>query len=343
MSTVFIFSGWLKNTETISLLAGEYPIVSKNLTVKEFLGKYRACIINMTIVEFEKLTKIHIKHFEKSTIEKPFDFLNNGIKPLNINALSQKKMRLQLIETDDFTNAVKYNIISQKDELGNYLVSPYAYKLKCSDSTRVATGGGNFVYRRCFLRPDTPNFFDIIEINDYNNTLKNQCFYIQKINSEIGFFSMYSIGNYFDETFHESRWLNESDLEFMQLVKFPRKNHFKISEIIYWELINIVNLNLIYFPNPTILLNIEAFGFKSENNSVTLDLMITQIRFATRSDKIEKFELNSVNLDTEKKGKDVLFIDLINKNTDYSKGIYQHLKNQGFENVFFLFLATNVQ
>jgi hypothetical protein len=343
MSTVFIYSGWLKNDQFICLLVGEYPIVTANLTVRESIGKYRVCILNVSIREFSKLTKLDIEQFSNSSIDRPFDFLTNGIKPFNINVLFKKNMRLQLIETDYFNNALQHKIITQKDETGSYIISPFAYKLNCSDSSRATNLNGEFIYRRCFLRPNTPDFPDIVEISDFDNTIKNPCAFIQKKYTEIGFFHLYSIGNYFDLRFHDSTWLNNSDVRFMQLANFPKTNSFEISQIIYWELKRILEIDNLGFSINTILINFESFGFSSADGSIDLDWMISTIRIASRSTTIQKFSFNTLEFNDNKKGSNVLFIDMMNKSGNYSTDIYHKLKNRGYGDVFFFFLATNIQ
>jgi hypothetical protein len=109
---------------------------------------------------FEKAFGIKASDISHTSSSEPYKFQDNGVSPVNLESVFGRAVRIQIIETADFNEAVSYKIINEKDANGNYVVRESAFKLDRETKQRVTDGHGNFVYRKCFLRPDTKDYAD---------------------------------------------------------------------------------------------------------------------------------------------------------------------------------------
>ena len=97
--------------------------------------------------------------------------MDNGIKPINLESVFGRAVRIQIVETSDFNEAVGYKIINEKDANGAYIIRESAYKLDRETKSRVTDSNGNFVYRKCFLRPDIAKYDDVTTQVAQSNTV----------------------------------------------------------------------------------------------------------------------------------------------------------------------------
>ena len=121
----------------------------------------RTCIHTFSMELFLQNFPVKAEDMEATDSKNPFRFEDNGLSPINLEQIFKRPVKIQILETSDFSEAVKFGIINEKDASGNYLVRDNAYKLDRVTKQRVIDSNGNFVYRRCSLRPDTKDYADI--------------------------------------------------------------------------------------------------------------------------------------------------------------------------------------
>lgn len=160
MSTVNAYSAWVNGKGSVSVLCGvesdSLSAMSLGLTTKLL----RTCIHTFAMSVFEEKFGIKADDLAHTSSSEPFKFQDNGMKPINLESVFGRGVRIQILETSDFNQAVAYKIINEKDANGNYVVRENAFKLDRETKQRVTDGHGNFVYRKCFLRPDTAEYAD---------------------------------------------------------------------------------------------------------------------------------------------------------------------------------------
>lgn len=160
MSTVNAYSAWVNGKGSVSVLCGvesdSLSAMSLGLTTKLL----RTCIHTFAMEVFEKSFGIKAEDLAHTSSSEPYKFQENGLNPVNLESIFGRKVRIQILETSDFNEAVSYKIINEKDANGNYIVRESAYKLDRETKSRVTDANGNFVYRKCFLRPDTDAYAD---------------------------------------------------------------------------------------------------------------------------------------------------------------------------------------
>ena len=180
MSTVNAYSAWVNGKGTVSVLCGiesdSLSAMSMGLTAK----LTRTCIHTFSMELFLQNFPVKAEDMEATDSKNPFRFEDNGLSPINLEQIFKRPVKIQILETSDFSEAVKFGIINEKDASGNYLVRDNAYKLDRVTKQRVIDSNGNFVYRRCSLRPDTKDYADItvsvaprtaVDINDLGEAI----------------------------------------------------------------------------------------------------------------------------------------------------------------------------
>lgn len=180
MSTVNAYSAWINGKGSVSVLCGvesdSLSAISMGLTAK----LTRTAIHTFSMELFVQHFAIEADHLADSSPKNPFRFEEQGLQPVNLKAIFKRDVKIQILETSDFAEAVKFQIINEKDANGNYVVRENAYKLERTTKQRVMDGNGNFVYRKCFLRPNTADYADVtvtvaprnaVSINDLGESL----------------------------------------------------------------------------------------------------------------------------------------------------------------------------
>lgn len=161
MSTVNAYSAWINGKGSVSVLCGvesdSLSAISMGLTAK----LTRTAIHTFSMELFVEHFAIEAEQLADSSPKNPFRFEEQGLQPVNLKAIFKRDVKIQILETSDFAQAVKFQIINEKDANGNYVVRENAYKLDRTTKQRVMDGNGNFVYRKCFLRPDTADYADV--------------------------------------------------------------------------------------------------------------------------------------------------------------------------------------
>lgn len=161
MSTVNAYSAWINGKGSVSILCGvesdSLSAISMGLTAK----LTRTAIHTFSMELFVEHFAIEAEQLADSNSKNPFRFEEQGLQPVNLKAIFNRDVKIQILETSDFAQAVKFQIINEKDANGNYVVRENAYKLDRTTKQRVMDGNGNFVYRKCFLRPDTADYADV--------------------------------------------------------------------------------------------------------------------------------------------------------------------------------------
>ena len=160
MSTVNAYSAWVNGKGSVSVLCGvesdSLSAMSLGLTPKLL----RTCIHTFSMDVFVKSFGIKAEDLAHTSATDPYKFQENGLQPVNLESVFGRPVKIQILETSDFNEAVAYKIINEKDSNGNYIVRDSAYKLDRETKSRVTDANGNFVYRKCFLRPDTKEYAD---------------------------------------------------------------------------------------------------------------------------------------------------------------------------------------
>lgn len=160
MSTVNAYSAWVNGKGSVSVLCG---VESDSLSAMS-LGLnpklLRTCIHTFAMEVFVKAFGIKAEDLAHTSSTEPFKFQENGLQPVNLESVFGRPVKIQILETTDFNEAVAYKIINEKDANGNYIIRDSAYKLDRETKSRVTDANGNFVYRKCFLRPDTKEYAD---------------------------------------------------------------------------------------------------------------------------------------------------------------------------------------
>lgn len=160
MSTVNAYSAWLNGKGSVSVLCGvesdSLSAISLGLAPKLL----RTCIHTFKVDIFEQKFGIKAEDIAHTSSAEPYKFQDNGVQPVNLNSIFGRPVKIQIVETSDFNEAIKFGIINEKDANGNYVVRDNAYKLDRETKQRVMDNNGNFVFRKCFLRADTPDYAD---------------------------------------------------------------------------------------------------------------------------------------------------------------------------------------
>ena len=155
------YSAWINGRGSVSVLCG---VESDSLTAQSMgltARLVRTCIHVFAPAIFEKSLGIPVTKLEGTDPKNPFNFEKNDIAPINMKSVFNRDVRIQIVETSDFDQAVKLGIINEKDANGTYIVRESAYKQDRETKSRVVDANGNFVYRKCFLRPDTEAYADV--------------------------------------------------------------------------------------------------------------------------------------------------------------------------------------
>lgn len=160
MSTVNAYSAWVNGKGSVSVLCGVESDSLSAMSLGLAPKLLRTCIHTFAMDVFVKAFGIKAEDLAHTSSSEPFKFQDNGMKPVNLESVFGKPVRIQILETADFNQAVSYKIINEKDANGNYVVRESAFKLDRETKQRVTDGHGNFVYRKCFLRPDSPEYAD---------------------------------------------------------------------------------------------------------------------------------------------------------------------------------------
>ena len=160
MSTVNAYSAWVNGKGSVSVLCGVESDSLSAFSLGLQSRLLRTAIHTFSMDVFEKSFGIKAETLENTSSSAPFKFQENGMSPVNLESVFGRKVRIQIVETSDFNDAVAYKIINEKDANGGYIVRESAYKLDRDTKARVIDSKGNFVYRKCFLRPDTDAYAD---------------------------------------------------------------------------------------------------------------------------------------------------------------------------------------
>lgn len=171
MSTVNAYSAWLNGKNSVSVLCGTESDSLSAFSLGLDARLLRTCIHTFAPAVFEKSFGIKAEDLAHTNAKEPYKFQDNGITPVNLESVFGRKVRIQIIETSDFNDAVASKIINEKDANGNYIIRESAYKLDRETKSRVTDANGNFVYRKCFLRPDTPDYADKLMVVAQRNTV----------------------------------------------------------------------------------------------------------------------------------------------------------------------------
>ena len=150
MSTVNAYSAWLNGKGSVSVLCGTESDSLSTFSLGLSAKLTRTTITVFAPAIFESAFGIAIDKIQGSDAKNPFRFQENGLKPINLESVYGRAVRIQIIETSDFNEAN-----------GAYVVRESAYKLDRDTKSRVTDSNGNFVYRKCFLRPDIAKYADI--------------------------------------------------------------------------------------------------------------------------------------------------------------------------------------
>lgn len=170
MSTVNAYSAWLNGKNSVSVLCGTESDSLSAFSLGLQAKLLRTAIHTFAPAVFEQAFGIKAEDLSATNAKEPFVFKDNGMDPINLESVFGRKVRIQIVETSDFNDAVAYKIINEKDANGNYVIRDSAYKLDRETKQRVTDANGNFVYRKCFLRPDTDAYADKLMIVAQRNT-----------------------------------------------------------------------------------------------------------------------------------------------------------------------------
>lgn len=160
MSTVNAYSAWVNGKGSVSVLCGVESDSLSAMSLGLAPRLLRTCIHTFSMEVFEHKFGIKADMIAHTSSSEPFKFQDNSIQPVNLASVFGRAVRIQIIETSDFNDAVSNKIINEKDANGNYIVRDSAFKLDRETKQRVTDGHGNFVYRKCFLRVDSPEYAD---------------------------------------------------------------------------------------------------------------------------------------------------------------------------------------
>ena len=160
MSTVNAYSAWVNGKGSVSVLCGVESDSLSAMSLGLAPRLLRTCIHTFAMSVFENSFGIKADELAHTSASEPFKFQDNGKQPINLESVFGRKVKIQIIETSDFNEAVSLKIVNEKDANGNFIVRDSAYKLDRETKQRVTDGNGNFVFRKCFLRPDTADYQD---------------------------------------------------------------------------------------------------------------------------------------------------------------------------------------
>jgi len=170
MSTVNAYSAWVNGKGSVSVLCGVESDSLSAISLGLAPRLLRTAIHTFTMEMFEKAFGIKAEDIAHTSSSEPYKFQENGLQPVNLSSVFGRAVRIQIVETSDFNEAVKYKIINEKDANGNYIVRESAYKLDRETKQRVMDNNGNFVFRKCFLRVDTPDYADKLMVVEQRTT-----------------------------------------------------------------------------------------------------------------------------------------------------------------------------
>lgn len=164
MSTVNAYSAWVNGKGSVSVLCGVESDSLSAISMGLAPRLLRTCIHTFTMDVFENKFGIKADELAHTSHSEPFKFQENGRDPVNLQSIFGQAVKIQIVETSDFNEAVSFKIINEKDANGNFVVRDNAFKLDRETKKRVTDAKGQFVYRKCFLRPDTAAYADKIMI-----------------------------------------------------------------------------------------------------------------------------------------------------------------------------------
>lgn len=164
------YSAWLNGKGSVSVLCGVESDSLVAISMGQTPRLVRTCIHVFSADMFTKSFGIASDKLAGTTPQAPFNFGQNNIQPVNLKSIFGKDVRIQIIETSNFDDAVKYNIINEKDSSGTYVVRDSAYKIDRETKQRALDANGNFVYRKCFLRPESDNWQDVLMTAELRRT-----------------------------------------------------------------------------------------------------------------------------------------------------------------------------
>jgi hypothetical protein len=162
MSTINAYSAWLNRQGSVSVLCGQESDSLSAISMGKSARLLRTAIHTFSVEVFASSFGIDVSNLEGTDAQNPFRFQDNGLKPINLESVFGRAVKIQIVETSDFNTAVSYKIINEKDANGNFIVRDSAYKLDRETKNRVVDSNGSFVYRKCFLRPDTEAYKDVL-------------------------------------------------------------------------------------------------------------------------------------------------------------------------------------
>jgi len=162
MSTINAYSAWINRQGSVSVLCGQESDSLSAFSLGKAARLLRTAIHTFSVEVFASSFGLDINNLDGTDAQNPFRFQDNGLTPINLESVFGRKVCIQIIETSDFNVAVSNKIINEKDANGNYIIRDSAYKLDRETKNRVVDSNGSFVYRKCFLRPDTEAFKDIL-------------------------------------------------------------------------------------------------------------------------------------------------------------------------------------
>jgi len=164
------YSAWFNGKGSVSVLCGVESDSLVAISMGQTPRLVRTCIHVFSAEMFTKSFGIASDKLAGTTPQAPFNFGENNIPPVNLKGIFGKDVRIQIIETSNFDDAVKYGIINEKDASGTYVVRDSAYKLDRESKQRVLDANGNFVYRKCFLRPESETWQDVLTTTEIRRT-----------------------------------------------------------------------------------------------------------------------------------------------------------------------------
>ena len=164
MSTVNAYSAWVNGKGSVSVLCGVESDSLSAISMGLAPRLLRTCIHTFNMAVFENKFGIKAAELAHTSHLEPYRFQENGREPVNLQSIFGQAVKIQIVETSDFNEAVSFKIINEKDANGNYVIRDNAFKLDRETKKRVTDAKGNFVYRKCFLRPDTSAYADKLMI-----------------------------------------------------------------------------------------------------------------------------------------------------------------------------------
>ena len=156
MSTVNAYSAWVNGKGSVSVLCGVESDSLSAISLGLAPRLLRTCIHTFAMDVFENKFGIKASDLDHTSSSEPYKLTEK----VNLSSVFGMPVKIQIIETSDFNEAVSYKIINEKDANGNFIVRDSAFKLDRETKKRVTDANGNFIYRKCFLKPDTEAYAD---------------------------------------------------------------------------------------------------------------------------------------------------------------------------------------